>query len=321
MGFRGIDVSEHQGKINWDIVKGQIDFAILRLGWIGNHNNHTLDKYFERNYSECKRLGIPVGVYIYNYCKSEETAESGARWTLAQIENKQLDLPVYIDMEGDITSLGKDKLTDIVIAFNNIIESVGKYWAGVYANRNWFDNYLHKNIIKEKYTTWIAHYGISPSKYEGQYDMLQYSDTGKVNGINGNCDMNEMYRNIIGEMQGIQDTQPNVPQKTNEEIAEEVRNGLWGNGEERKNRLEEAGYNYQVIQSIVNQYYKSKTIAVGTRVKTIANGNGASDGSGRKAAKGITGTITRINEGASYPYLVSNGDPIGWYKKEALQII
>ena len=54
----GIDVSEHQGEINWEVVKPKIDFAILRLGWIGNKDNHTLDKQFERNYSECKRLCI-----------------------------------------------------------------------------------------------------------------------------------------------------------------------------------------------------------------------------------------------------------------------
>ena len=76
----GIDVSEHNGTINWDKVK--VDFAILRLGWIGNTNNHTLDKQFEKNYKECKRLKIPVGVYVYNYCNSEKTVKSGANWTL-----------------------------------------------------------------------------------------------------------------------------------------------------------------------------------------------------------------------------------------------
>lgn len=60
MSKYGIDVSEHQGEINWKKVKNQVEFAILRVGWIGNKNNHTKDKQFERNYSECKRLGIPV---------------------------------------------------------------------------------------------------------------------------------------------------------------------------------------------------------------------------------------------------------------------
>lgn len=74
----GIDVSEHQGEINWNDLKSKIDFAILRLGWIGNKDNHTLDKQFERNYNECKRLAIPVGAYIYCYANNEESAKSGA---------------------------------------------------------------------------------------------------------------------------------------------------------------------------------------------------------------------------------------------------
>ena len=84
----GIDVSQHQGEINWDKVKSQIDFAILRLGWIGNKENHTLDTQFERNYSECKRLGIPVGVYVYCYSNCEETAKSGANWVIEKLKGK-----------------------------------------------------------------------------------------------------------------------------------------------------------------------------------------------------------------------------------------
>ena len=151
MSKYGIDVSEHQKNINWDKVKTQIEFAILRLGWIGNKENHTIDKCFERNYAECKRLGIPVGVYVYCYSNSEETAKSGANWTLRQLENKQLELPVYIDMEDKtIADRGKNVLTNICIAFNTIIEQSGR-WAGVYANRNWLDNFLHKDEIKRRY--------------------------------------------------------------------------------------------------------------------------------------------------------------------------
>ena len=77
MSRYGIDVSEHQAVINFNTAKQQTDFAILRLGWIGNRNNHTIDKYFERNYAECKRLGIPVGVYVYVYSSSVEAVKSG----------------------------------------------------------------------------------------------------------------------------------------------------------------------------------------------------------------------------------------------------
>lgn len=247
---RGIDVSEHNGTINWDAVKSQIDFAILRLGWIGNKNNHTLDKQFERNYSECKRLGIPVGVYVYNYCVNESTAESGANWTVNKLQGKKLELPVYIDMEDDSgTGLGKVMNTNMCIAFNTIIEKSGR-WAGVYANLNWFNNYLDKEEIKKRYTTWIAHYGVPENKYEGQYDILQYTSAGSVYGISGKVDMNVMYRNLIEEINGSSKPQPT--KKSNEQIADEVINGQWGNGQERIDRLTQAGYDYNTIQNIVN---------------------------------------------------------------------
>jgi lysozyme len=204
--LKGIDVSQWQGNIDWSKVK--VDFAILRLGWISNKNKHTLDTKFERNYNECKRLGIPVGVYVYNYAQSIEAAKSGAEWTVSKLQGKSLELPVYLDMEDKSgTGLGKALNTNICIAFNSIIESNGR-WAGVYANLNWFNNYLNKDEIRKRYTTWIAHYDVSEEKYRGSYDMLQYSSSGRVNGISGNVDMDIMYRDLIKEIGGDNNTAP-----------------------------------------------------------------------------------------------------------------
>lgn len=250
MSYKGIDVSHFQGNIDWNKVKGNIDFAILRLGWIGNNNNHTLDTKFETYYNACKSVGIPIGVYVYNYCNSQNTAKSGAEWTVNQLKDKGIDLPIYIDMEDrSIENLGKDKLTSICIAFNTVIENAG-YWAGVYANLNWYTNYLNKDTIKARYTTWVAHYGISQDRYVGQYDMLQYSDTGKISGISGNVDMDIMYRDLINE---IKESNTGTDRKTVEELAREVIAGKWGNGEERKIKLTNAGYDYSAVQAKVNE--------------------------------------------------------------------
>lgn len=250
MSYKGIDVSHFQGNIDWNKVKGNIDFAILRLGWIGNNNNHTLDTKFETYYNACKSTGIPIGIYVYNYCNSEDTVKSGAEWTVNQLKDKGIDLPIYIDMEDrSIENLGKDKLTSICIAFNTVIENAG-YWAGVYANLNWYTNYLNKDTIKARYTTWVAHYGISQDRYVGQYDMLQYSDTGKISGISGNVDMDIMYRDLINE---IKESNTGTDRKTVEELAREVIAGKWGNGEERKIKLTNAGYDYSAVQSKVNE--------------------------------------------------------------------
>ena len=171
----GIDVSEHNGVINWDLVKSQVNFAILRLGWLGNKTNHTIDQQFERNYTECKRLGIPVGIYIYCYCNSVETVRAGANWTVEKLRGKNIELPVYLDMEdGSIVGCGKDTLTNMCIAFNTIIEQSGK-WAGVYANQNWFNNYLNKEELKRRYTCWIASYKSGTDCYKGEYDIWQNS--------------------------------------------------------------------------------------------------------------------------------------------------
>lgn len=257
MSYKGIDVSYYQGNIDWSKVKEEIDFAILRLGWIGNSNNHTLDSKFETYYKSCKSEGIPIGVYVYNYCSSQDSVKSGAEWVLNKLKGKSIDLPVYLDMEdSSIQNLGKDKLTNICIAFNTIIENAG-YWAGVYANLNWYTNYLNKDIIKAKYTTWVAHYGVSQDRYENQYDMLQYSSTGKLSGISGNVDMDIMYRDLINDIKGSY-TNKDTDIKTIEELANEVIAGNWGNGEERKKRLIDAGYSYSDVQNKVNEILREK---------------------------------------------------------------
>ncbi|WP_286156888.1 GH25 family lysozyme, partial [Romboutsia ilealis] len=261
MSYKGIDVSHYDGNINWRIVKEHIDFAILRLGWIGN-THHELDTKFEIYYNECKREGIPIGIYVYNYCNTPETAKIGANWAVNHLKGKHIDLPVYIDMEDiSIEHLGRKTLTDICIAFNKVIQDAG-YWAGVYANLNWYTNYLNKDIIKERYTTWIADYGVSEDRFEGQYDMLQYSETGRVPGISSNVDMNIMYRDLINEIKGSNpgtdpDPDPGTDKKTIEELAKEVIAGQWGSGEERKTRLTNAGYDYEAVQAKVNEILQS----------------------------------------------------------------
>lgn len=263
MSFKGIDVSHHNGIIDWNTVKSQVDFVILKLGNMGDNKKFWTDTSFERNYNECKRLGIPVGVYVYCYTNKIDNAKMAAQEVNEYLKNKPIELPVYIDMEDDeIKVEGKDRLTQIIIEFNSEIER-GGHWAGVYANLDWFNNYLHKDILKSKYTCWIAHieYAHQQDKYEGQYDVFQYSWKGHVDGITGNygkVDMNIMYRDLMSEIKGVQPSnpQPNPERKSNEEIAKEVWDGLWGNDEDRKNRITAAGYDYEAIRTIVNSMNK-----------------------------------------------------------------
>ena len=99
--------------------------------------------------------------------------------------------------DKSIAGLGKGKLTDITIAFNEVIEKNG-YKGGVYANLDWFRNKLDSSL-KKKYKTWIAHYTDGTNKYLGSYDMWQNSSKGRVNGVDGNVDTNWMYTNLINK--------------------------------------------------------------------------------------------------------------------------
>ena len=300
--MKGIDVSHYNAPIDWNKVKGQIDFAILKLGNIGDNKKFWLDDTFERNYAECKRLNIPIGVYLYCYCNQIENSRKAGEEVRNYLNNKTLELPVYIDMEdNEIKTEGKAKLTEIINAFNHEIEK-GNKWAGVYANLNWFNNYINKDEIRRRYTTWIAHYGVNPDKYKGQYDMLQYSSTGKINGCNGNngnVDMNILYRDLISEITGSSkkedNKQDNTPvKKSNEEIANEVINGLWGNGEDRKNRLTNAGYNYNEVQAKVNELMgKKNNNVVKPEYYTIKKGDTLS-GIAKKFNTSV-GSIQKLN--------------------------
>lgn len=285
----GIDVSENNGIINWDLVKPNINFAILRLGWIGNKNNHTLDKKFERNYAECKRLGIPVGAYVYCYCNSEETAKAGANWAMKMLQGKNIELPIYIDMEDNtIVNCGIDKLTNMCIAFNTIIEQAG-LWAGVYANENWFNNYLNKEELKRRYTCWIASYKNGVNCYKGEYDIWQNSSSSKINGISCNVDTNYMYRDLISEIgnksvsQAVE--QPKIEQKIETQNTYIVKSG-------------------DTLSGIANKF--GTTYQELARVNGIANPNLI-----------YVGQVLKINEQAQEKtYIVKSGDTLSGIAKK-----
>lgn len=183
--LQGIDVSAHQGTINWASVKAAgIDFAILRCGY-GMDQTDQDDRYFEYNASECERLGIPYGVYIYSYADSVERAESEADHVLRLINGRKLSFPVYYDME-DSSTIGSNYAA-IASTFCEKILLAG-YPVGVYANLYWWNTYLTDDCF-DNWHRWVAQYNDSCG-YTGEYDMWQYSNTGSVSGISGNVDMN-----------------------------------------------------------------------------------------------------------------------------------
>ncbi|MBQ2880341.1 MAG: cell wall-binding repeat-containing protein, partial [Anaerotignum sp.] len=181
----GIDVSEHQGTIDWEKVKAAgIDFAIIRCGY-GQDMASQDDLYFEYNADECERLGIPYGVYLYSYATNTTRASGEADHALRLLEGRHLSYPVYFDME-DSSTIGSD-LGAIAETFCDKISAAG-YPVGVYANLNWWNNYLTDNCFDD-WHRWVAQYN-SSCQYEGTYALWQYTSSGSVNGISGRVDMN-----------------------------------------------------------------------------------------------------------------------------------
>ena len=185
---RGIDVSNFQGTIDWNQVKAAgIEFAILKVGPVYGKPDST----FERNATECERLGIPYGVYYYSYARSVADANKEADRTLAWLGGHYPSLPIYYDLEDNYIlqdpNFSKDKLAQIAQTFCNRMEAVG-FKSGIYANLNWFNNYLNSPSLNG-YDHWVAQYNWH-CDYAGSYSFWQYSSRGNVPGVNGSCDMN-----------------------------------------------------------------------------------------------------------------------------------
>ena len=206
---QGIDVSEHNGTIDWQSVKDAgIDFAILRVGFAGDTSGGRLDKYFKRNVSECERLGIPYGVYLYSYARNEDEAQAEARLMLSALKGHSPTLPVYYDLEERETNADgspkwtpfndPSKLASIAKTFCGQIAAAG-YKPGIYANVNWFKNYLTDPcFLSSGWSIWTAQYwyggrydeclGLTPDA-PAKYDCWQYSARGSVPGVSGDVDV------------------------------------------------------------------------------------------------------------------------------------
>ena len=195
---QGIDVSEHQGRIDWNAVKASgIDFAILRVGFGAPSWGGRVDYQFNRNISECERLGIPYGVYIYSYAFDNQQAADEASMVINCLSGHNPRLPVYYDLE-DNSIIANGRQTGIASraqVFCNRISAAG-YEPGIYANLNWFNNILTDSVFKSSsWDHWIAQYN-SQCHYTGSYSFWQYTSRGKVSGISGNVDMNYAYVDV-----------------------------------------------------------------------------------------------------------------------------
>ena len=197
-GVLGIDVSKWQKEIDWDKVKNEgVDFAIIRCGYRGSVTGSLVeDPYFEQNIKGARAAGIKVGVYFFTQAVNEVEAVEEASMVISLVRDYELQYPVFIDTEGAggngrADSLNVEERTAVCEAFCTTVKNAGLE-AGVYASRNWYNNKLIANTL-ESYAIWLAEYRSVPL-YQGYYQMWQYTSKGKINGINGNVDLNVSYR-------------------------------------------------------------------------------------------------------------------------------
>ena len=190
----GIDVSKWNKDIDWAKAKAAgVEFAIIRCGYRGSVTGALVeDPYFLRNIQGAKATGVKVGLYFFTQATNAVEAVEEASMVLCLNGGLPLDYPIFIDTEGAGGNGRADGLdvatrTEVCRAFCETIESAG-YRAGIYASRNWYYNNLDMTRL-DSHVIWLAEYREYP-KYEGKYQMWQYTSGGSIDGIEGRVDFN-----------------------------------------------------------------------------------------------------------------------------------
>lgn len=200
----GIDVSFYNDDINWQAVKAQgIDFAIIRLGGRTWRDGDLYGDSMTQEYlKEAKNAGLKIGAYFYSTAISpvEAVQEASVALNILNVNGVELDLPLFIDMEysgiypaGRSDNLSASQRTEIIRAFCETVEN-GGYTAGVYSGEYFYKTALNYKEINQ-YTVWLASYTSNNALpgFTGRYDIWQFTDSGRLNGIDGYVDMNVIF--------------------------------------------------------------------------------------------------------------------------------
>ena len=194
-GSMGIDVSKHNGSIDWNSVKNAgVNFVIIRCGYRGSATGVLVeDPKFKTNIQGAIAAGLKVGIYFFSQATTEVEAVEEASMTVSLIRKYNITYPVYMDVEaanGRADGLSASARTAVIRAFCETVRNSG-YTAGVYANKNWLSEKMNVGSLGN-YKIWLAQYAATPT-YGGRYEMWQYSSTGRISGIPELVDLNISY--------------------------------------------------------------------------------------------------------------------------------
>jgi lysozyme len=186
--IKGIDVSWHNGGIDWTKVKADgVNFVFIKAT---QGTGYSKVDYFRNNAPKAAGFGLNVGAYHYGTFSNIHEALAEAKYFLSVVKDYKLTYPLVLDLEENKKSANKKQLTDGAIAFMDMVKHAG-YQTMLYTNKSFLDNVLDVNRIQ--YPLWISRYY---KELGCKADIWQYSCEGKVNGISGNVDMNWGYRDF-----------------------------------------------------------------------------------------------------------------------------
>ena len=194
----GIDVSSHNGDIDWKQVKeAGVEFVFIRAGYRGNSQGKLhKDSRFEANYKGAHENGIPVGIYFFSQATTEDEAWEEVELVDEYLKGKQIDLPVVFDMEesgegdkGRVKPLNRDQKTRIAVTWLEGISQKG-YKPMIYNSKSLL-NHLFSIGYLQNYDFWVAQYNNKPT-YDYRFSVWQYSNTGEIPGIPKAVDLDLM---------------------------------------------------------------------------------------------------------------------------------
>lgn len=296
--IKGIDVSEHQRDIDWEKVKADgIDFTILRSS-IGD----DVDKEFKFNADVAHKAGVAIyGIYHFSFAANTKQAEEEAEFAAKLANDNGLNgCYIFFDFEYEGEDYLKKKgiavtpsfVKDITNAFCNKVKSLG-FKPGVYCNCDYYTR-LYNCYIPEGVAFWVADWRKNPDKsIVNKADFHQFTSSGKVKGIRGQVDVNYDLRTSTSTndipAEPKKEEKPKLTEKDINRIANDVIAGKYGNGEDRKKKLTEAGYDYNVIQKKVNDILASKPAPAKKSLDEIVAAVIAGDfGNGEERKKKLT---------------------------------
>ena len=202
-----MDVSRHQGVIDWAKVKasGKIGGVMIRAmgnSGAGKASKPYLDPYFARNYAECTRVGLPVGVYGYFKATTKAQADKELAYFKKLLTGRSFELPVAVDIEDEVQKpLGKAALTDLTAYMLSTVESWGVY-AMLYTGLWFGSTFLYMGGAKLKpYDVWLAAYRTRKPAPGWPFGMWQYTSAARVPGVSTNVDMSHAYKDYAGIIQ------------------------------------------------------------------------------------------------------------------------